>query len=161
MRLAEPAYGRAGIPPVHRQHGACLPRTQPCVGAQTAQAYQAGHGGAVPHASYGCTCAAPRGRGVCRRAPAADEGGCQCSAGRRTCPTGMGYRQAFSVPSISISSVARSRAPGKAWGLRKPWMDILPASLSGGAEYAVFCITCPASCKRDSSHYMLHLLGIK
>ena len=34
--------------------------------------------------------------------------------------------------------------PGSAWGLCKPWKGILPASRSGGAEYSVPCITCPA-----------------
>ena len=40
----------------------------------------------------------------------------------------------------------------------KPWQGILPASLSRGTEYSVFCITCPATCKRDSSHYVLTFL---
>ncbi len=141
--------------PAHRQYGACLSCTQPCIGAQAPLAHQAGHGGAVPHASYGCACAAPRGRGVRGRAHAAAEGGCQCPAGRRTCSARVGYRQAFSVPSVSISAAAWSQAPGKAWGLRKPWKGILPASLSGGTEYAVSCITCPDSRKRDSSHCVL------
>ena len=161
MRLAEPAYGRAGIPPVHRQHGACLPRRQPCAGAQTAQAYQSGHGGAVPHASYGRACAAPRGRGVCRRAPAAAEGGYQCPAGRRACPARVGSRQAFSVPSIRISAAARSQAPGFAGGLCKLWKGILPASLSRGTECSVSCIACPDSRKRCSSRCVLHLFGIE
>ena len=51
--------------------------------------------------------------------------------------------------------------PGKAVGLRKPWKGILPASLSGGAECSVFCITCPASCKRGSSRCVPQLFGIE
>ena len=53
-----------------------------------------------------------------------------------------------------------SQAPGKAWGLRKPGKGILLASLSRGAEYSVFCITCPASRKRASSRCMPHLFGM-
>ncbi len=51
--------------------------------------------------------------------------------------------------------------PGRARGLRKLWKGILPASLSRGAEYAVPCIICPASCKRSSSRCVLHPLGIE
>ena len=43
----------------------------------------------------------------------------------------------------------------------KPWQGILPASLSRGTEYSVFCITCPATCKRDFFRCVLRLLGIE
>ena len=56
---------------------------------------------------------------------------------------------------------ATSQATGKAGGLRKPQKDILPVSLSRGTECPVSCITCPASCKRGSSHYVLHPFGVE
>lgn len=80
-------------------------------------------------------------------------------------PSKEGKRQALenSLPPHLPRSCAlhSSQAPGTAWGLSKPWKGILLASLSRGTEFSVSCITCHASRKRASPHYVLHLLGVE
>ena len=54
-----------------------------------------------------------------------------------------------------------SQAPGKAWGLRKPWKGIYRQASQEALNNSVSCITCPASRKRGPSRCVLQLLGVE
>ena len=97
-----------------------------------------------------------------REPPCSGHGGTGCRAACSAYAVSRpGATHAPSTGSAQRRVCRKAGPPGKAWGLRKPWKGILPASCSRGAEYSVFCITCPASCKRGSSPCVIHLLAVE
>ena len=73
-------------------------------------------------------------------------------------PSGPDGSESFTQALPGFAGGFQVRPPAKPGACVSP--ERAYASLSGGTEYAAFCITCPAPCKRGPSRCVLHLFSI-